>query len=256
MPKAFCYSIGNSLSESENAKDKEDRSGLYMIIFLTVLATIFIAEMGDKTQLLLVAMAGKYKISHILTGTWLATAILNLMAVAAGAALSNYLDMRFIKVAAALAFFWFAYSTIRSEEEVEEEKEVKHHFGPVIGIFISFFIGELGDKTQLSAITLAAAYTEQSLWNACYVFLGCTLGLILADLIGLIVGVVLKSRMPAGILNKISFVIFAFFGVASMREAFRLIFGAESGIAGILCVAVTAVFVLLCVVTMWRKRRS
>ena len=76
-----------------------------MIIFVTVLATIFIAEMGDKTQLLLVAMAGKYKISHILTGTWLATAVLNLLAVGVGAALGSYLDMRLIKLAAAFAFF-------------------------------------------------------------------------------------------------------------------------------------------------------
>ena len=52
-----------------------------MTIFFTVLFTIFIAEMGDKTQLLLVAMAGKYKISHILTGTWLATVLLNVLAV-------------------------------------------------------------------------------------------------------------------------------------------------------------------------------
>ena len=65
-----------------------------MIIFLTVLATIFIAEMGDKTQLLLVAMAGRYKVSHILAGTWLATAVLNLLAVGVGAALGSYLDMR------------------------------------------------------------------------------------------------------------------------------------------------------------------
>ncbi len=73
-----------------------------MMIFLTALATIFIAEMGDKTQLLLVAMAGKYKIPHILTGTWLATAVLNLLAVGLGAALGSYLDMRLIKAAAAI----------------------------------------------------------------------------------------------------------------------------------------------------------
>lgn len=227
-----------------------------MIIFLTVLATIFIAEMGDKTQLLLVAMAGKYKISHILTGTWLATAVLNLLAVGVGAALGSYLDMRIIKLAAAFAFFWFAYSTIRGEEDEEEENEVKHRFGPVIGIFISFFIGELGDKTQLSAITLAAAYTDQCFDNACYVFMGCTLGLILADLIGLIVGVVLKSKVSVGILNKLSFLIFAFFGVTSLREAFGLIFGAGSRLERVLCVAVTVVFAAICAVTVCRRRKT
>ena len=226
-----------------------------MIIFLTVLATIFIAEMGDKTQLLLVAMAGKYKISHILTGTWLATAVLNLLAVGVGAALGSYLDMRLIKLAAAFAFFWFAYSTIRGDEGEEEEKEVKHRFGPVVGIFLSFFIGELGDKTQLSAITLAAAYTDQNFSNACYVFAGCTLGLILADFIGLIVGVFLKSKMPAGILNKLSFAIFAFFGAASLREALGLIFGDGSRQSMALWVIGTAAFVAVCGLAVYRRGR-
>lgn len=223
-----------------------------MTIFLTVLFTIFIAEMGDKTQLLLVAMAGKYKVSHILTGTWLATVLLNVLAVGVGAALGSYLDMRIIKLAAGLAFFWFAYSTLKGEEE-EEEKEMKHKAGPILAIFGSFFIGELGDKTQLSAITLAANYTNHQLVSAFQVFLGCTLGLILADLIGLIVGVVLKSKMPTGILNAVSFGIFAVFGVISIREAMLLIFGAGiKAAAG--CLFITVVFAILCLYVFGKRR--
>ncbi len=224
-----------------------------MTIFLTVLLTIFIAEMGDKTQLLLVAMAGKYKVSHILTGTWLATILLNVLAVGVGAALGSYLDMRIIKLAAGLAFFWFAYSTLKGENEGEEEKEMKHKVGPVLAIFGSFFIGELGDKTQLSAITLAANYTNHHFMSAFQVFLGCTLGLILADLLGLIVGVVLKSKMPTGILNAISFGIFAVFGVVSIREAMLLIFGAGTGaVAGYLII--TVVFAVLCLYAFGKRR--
>lgn len=223
-----------------------------MVIFLTVLTTIFIAEMGDKTQLLLVAMAGKYKVRQILTGTWLATIVLNLLAVGVGAALGNYLDMRVIKTLAGLAFFWFAYGALAGEEEEEEEREMRHNLGPVIAIFCSFFIGELGDKTQLSGITLAANYTSHSVANAAAVFLGCTLGLILADLIGLIAGVALKSKVPTGVLNKLSFCIFAVFGVLSIREAAGLVFGAGSAAAVGSCAAVTAVFVFLC---LWGLRR-
>ena len=223
-----------------------------MTIFLTVLFTIFIAEMGDKTQLLLVAMAGKYKVSHILTGTWLATVLLNVLAVGVGAALGSYLDMRIIKLAAGLAFFWFAYSTLKGEEE-EEEKEMKHKAGPILAIFGSFFIGELGDKTQLSAITLAANYTNHQLVSAFQVFLGSTLGLILADLIGLIVGVVLKCKMPTGILNAVSFGIFAVFGVISIREAMLLIFGAGiKAVAG--CLFITVVFAILCLYIFGKRR--
>lgn len=227
-----------------------------MVIFLTVLATIFIAEMGDKTQLLLVAMAGKYKIPHILTGTWLATIVLNLLAVGLGAALGNYLDMRVIKTVAGIAFFWFAYGALRDEEEEEEEKEMKHNLGPVLAIFGSFFIGELGDKTQLSGITLAANYADHSVMNVVYVFLGCTLGLILADLIGLIVGVVLKSKVPTGILNKISFAIFAVFGVLSFREATALIFGAGSTAALGGWIAITAVFAICCLCGTYQERKK
>ena len=227
-----------------------------MIIFLTVLITIFVAEMGDKTQLLLVAMAGKYKIPHILTGTWLATIVLNILAVGVGAALSNYLDMRIIKLAAGLAFFWFAYAALKSDDEEEEQKEMKHHLGPVLAIFGSFFIGELGDKTQLSGITLAANYTNHSLMNAVFVFLGCTLGLILADLIGLIAGVFLKSKISAGILNILSFLIFAVFGVLSIREAAGLIFGAGSAAALIVCIVITAVFAIICGISVISKRHS
>lgn len=227
-----------------------------MLIFLTVLITIFVAEMGDKTQLLLVAMAGKYKIPHILTGTWLATVVLNLMAVGVGAALSNYLDMRVIKLVAGAAFFWFAYAIVKNDDEEEEQREMRHNVGPVFAIFCSFFIGELGDKTQLSAVTLAANYTNHSLMNAVYVFLGCTLGLILADLIGLIAGIVLKSKMPAGILNALSFVIFSIFGVLSIREAMGLIFGVGSigAIAG--CLVITAVFALICGICIFTKKQK
>lgn len=226
-----------------------------MAIFLTVLLTIFIAEMGDKTQLLLVAMAGKYKVSHILTGTWLATVLLNVMAVGVGAALSNYLDMRIIKLVAGIAFFWFAYSTIKGEDGEEEEKEMKHKFGPVFAIFGSFFIGELGDKTQLSGITLAANYTQHSLSNAFFVFLGCTVGLILADSIGLLVGLVLKSKMPTGILNTLSFAIFSVFGVISIREAMLLLFGAGGkAVAGYLII--TVVFAAFCLFAFFKRRAA
>lgn len=227
-----------------------------MLILLTVFMTIFIAEMGDKTQLLLVAMAGKYKIPHILTGTWLATVVLNLMAVGVGAALSNYLNMKIIKLVAGAAFFWFAYAALKSDDQDEEHKEMGRHLGPVFAIFGSFFIGELGDKTQLSAITLAANYTNHSLMNAVYVFLGCTLGLILADLIGLVAGVFLKSKIPAGILNLLSFFIFAVFGVLSIREAMGLIFGVGSAAALTGCIVITAFFAAICGITLISKRRA
>lgn len=218
---------------------------VFMTIFLIVLGTVFVAEMGDKTQLLLVAMAGKYRISQILTGTWLATLLLNFLAVFVGAALSRYLDMRIVRVIAAAAFFWFACSMLKENGSEEDDAPSRSRFGPVLAIFGSFFIGELGDKTQLSAVTLAASYTQHSAANAVAVFAGCTIGLILADLIGLLAGLFLKNKMPTGLLNKISFIIFAAFGVSNTRSAADLIFPSPfSARAATICVFL--LFCLLC----------
>lgn len=228
-----------------------------MGILPLVFATIFIAEMGDKTQLLLIAMTSKYKVRDILIGTWAATAVLNLLAVGVGAALSNYLDMRIIKSIAAAAFFWFAYSTLKGDEEEDEEEEMRGAGkAALIAIFSTFFIGELGDKTQLSGIALAAAYTNHSLVNAVYVFLGCTLGLIAADLLGLIVGLVFKSKMPKSLLNKISVAIFAVFGVLNAHEAGSYIFENNPSAALILTAVCTAVFICFCAVCLIRKKKA
>lgn len=230
-------------------------------IFIATLAAIFIAEMGDKTQLLLVAMASKYKVRDILIGTWAATIVLNLLAVAVGAALSKYLDMRIIKGIATLAFFYFSWSTLKdiNDDEEEEMKESKSRLA-IFAIFGAFFIGELGDKTQLSGITMAAAYTEGSIVNAIAVFAGCTLGLILADLIGLLAGLFLKSKMPTTALNIVSVLIFGVFGILNCFQASSQIFpmaGEEikNGVlnvsrnAFILGSAVTAAFCLLMGIT-------
>ena len=228
-----------------------------MNIFSLVFATIFIAEMGDKTQLLLIAMTSKYKVRDILIGTWAATAVLNLLAVGVGAALSSYLDMRIIKSIAAAAFFWFAYSTLKDDDSDEEEEEIKGAGkAALVAIFTTFFIGELGDKTQLSGIALAAAYTNHSFTNAVYVFLGCTLGLIAADLLGLIVGLVFKSKMPESLLNKISVAIFAVFGVLNAYEAGNYIFGEGSAYAVMLSAVCTVIFVCLCTVCLMHKRTA
>ncbi len=225
------------------------------MILLTVFLTIFIAEMGDKTQLLLVAMANKYKVSQILIGTWTATVVLNLLAVALGSALSQYIDLRIIKTIAGFAFLYFALSSVGGDDDDEEEENIgkASKFGPTLAIFGAFFLGELGDKTQLSAITMAANYTDHKLMNAVFVFLGCTLGLILADLLGLIVGLALKSKMPTKILNWVSFGIFTFFGILTLYQAFSMIF--KSGRTAPLSLSAVAA-VLFGLLTLFKQKQD
>lgn len=218
-------------------------------LFALVFVTVFIAEMGDKTQLLLVAMAGKYPVRKILAGTWLATLLLNILAVAVGAALGNLLDLRIVKAAAALAFFYFAWSGLHGEDGEEEAQTKSGRFGPIVAIFITFFLGELGDKTQLSAVTLAAAYTDGTLLAAAVICLGCTVGLIAADALGLIAGLLLKNNLPTGFLRYLTFTIFALFGVLQAKQALFLLLPDSPKTAWLLLGVIVAIFGALCMLT-------
>lgn len=128
-----------------------------MMLFFKVFFTEFIAEMGDKTQLMLIALTSKYKLRDIILGTAAAILVLNGLAVLAGGLVSEFIPDWLIKTAAALAFLYFAASTIAGDEDDEEEEggKSKIKFAP-LAVFCTFFLAELGDKTQLTAITFGA----------------------------------------------------------------------------------------------------
>lgn len=145
-----------------------------MLLFLKVFFTEFIAEMGDKTQLMLIALTSKYKLKDIILGTAAAILVLNGLAVLAGGLVSEFIPDWLIKMIAALAFLYFAASTIAGDDEEEEEEDnSKIKFAP-LAVFCTFFIAELGDKTQLTAITFGA---NEGMEAALIVWIGCSLGL-------------------------------------------------------------------------------
>ena len=139
-----------------------------MMLFFKVFFTEFIAEMGDKTQLMLIALTSKYKLRDIILGTAAAILVLNGLAVLAGGLVSEFIPDWLIKMIAALAFLYFAASTLAGDDDEEEEEggKSKIQFAP-LAVFCTFFVAELGDKTQLTAITFrcAAEYT-----GICYFF--------------------------------------------------------------------------------------
>ncbi|MBQ8845148.1 MAG: TMEM165/GDT1 family protein [Clostridia bacterium] len=189
-----------------------------MSIFLIVFLTIFIAEIGDKSLLILIAMSNNYKVKHILSGVIFAIILLNIIGVTLGTLLSNYIDFRIVKLLAGFMFLFFAVSLIFEGKEENNQKMYKK-FTPILSIFLAFFFSELGDKTQLSVVALSANYVSQFFSNnMLFVFLGCTFGLILADVIGIIVGLYLKRKVPTKTLNFISFLIFTIFGFITIFE--------------------------------------
>ena len=128
-----------------------------MLLFLKVFFTEFIAEMGDKTQLMLIALTSKYKLRDIILGTAAAILVLNGLAVLAGGLVSEFIPDWLIKTIAALAFLYFAASTIAGDDDDDEEEggKSKIKFAP-LAVSCTFFVAELGDKTQLTAITFGA----------------------------------------------------------------------------------------------------
>ena len=225
-----------------------------MLLFLKVFLTEFVAEMGDKTQLMLIALTSKYKLRDIIFGTAAAILVLNGLAVLAGGIVSEFIPDWVIKAVAALAFLYFAASTITGEDDEEEGAgKSKIKFAP-LAVFCTFFVAELGDKTQLTAITFGA---NEGMGAAFVVWIGCSLGLFAADILGMLVGYLLKSKTPDGLLNTLAFGIFSVFGVYTSYQGLKLI---KVNVCPIpvwpVLIAVMVVFGILCVCLFARREKK
>lgn len=226
-----------------------------MLLFLKVFFTEFIAEMGDKTQLMLIALTSKYKLRDIILGTAVAILVLNGLAVLAGGLVSEFIPDWLIKTIAALAFLYFAASTIAVDDDDEEEGSGKSKikFAP-LAVFCTFFIAELGDKTQLTAITFGA---NEGMSAALVVWIGCSLGLFAADILGMLVGYLLKSKTPDGLLNTLAFAIFSIFGVFTLYQGLKLIRASVCPIpVWPILIAATVVFIVICVCLFIRRKKK
>ena len=226
-----------------------------MLLFLKVFFTEFIAEMGDKTQLMLIALTSKYKLRDIILGTAAAILVLNGLAVLAGGLISEFIPDWLIKTIAALAFLYYAATTIAGDDDDEEEGSGKSKikFAP-LAVFCTFFIAELGDKTQLTAITFGA---NEGMSAALVVWIGCSLGLFAADILGMLVGYLLKSKTPDGLLNTLAFAIFSIFGVFTLYQGLKLIRASVCPIpVWPILIAATVVFIVICVCLFIRRKKK
>lgn len=216
-----------------------------LTLFITVFFSVFIAEMGDKTQLLLIALTSKYKIRDILTGTTLAILVLNAVAVLAGGLLNEFLNSHIwiIKLIASLAFFFFSVTSLKNDEDEEEAAGSKIKFAP-LAVFLIFFAAELGDKTQLTAITFGA--TNGLNINAVGIWLASSVALLLADVIGLCLGYFLHGKTPDRFFKLLAFAVFAVFGFVNLYSVLESLSLYKYMIPLISLVSVA--FVLICVI--------
>lgn len=171
---------------------------------------VVVAEMGDKTQLLAMAMASKYKASKVMLGVLVATILNHGLAVALGSYLNSVIPMDTVKIVAAIAFLAFGLWTLRGDK-IDEDETKKPKFGPVVTVAIAFFIAEMGDKTQLMTIAIAA---ESKL--PIFVLMGTTIGMLVADAIGILGGAWMNKHIPDIYIKWIAGLIFMFFGTMTL----------------------------------------
>jgi len=183
--------------------------------FLLSLGLVFAAEMGDKTQLVALAFATRYKTSIVLVGVFVATILVHLLSVFIGEAAGLFIPIFWIKLAAGIAFVIFGLWTIRGDELDDEDKLTESRWGPLLTVGITFFLAELGDKTMLMTVTIASQqHSFVGVW------LGSTVGMVLADGIAIVVGKILGKNLPEKAVKYGAAVVFFVSGIYILYEAF------------------------------------
>ena len=182
-----------------------------MTAFLLSMSFVVLAEMGDKTQLLAMAFATRYKATTVLWAVFWATLLNHLLAVVVGNYLTHFIPIQYIQIAAAVSFILFGLWTIRGDELNNEDK--RFSFSPFWTVAIAFFIAEMGDKTQLATIALAAKYQ-----SVIPVWLGTTTGMVIADAIGIVIGIVIGKKIPERAVKWFAAIIFILFGLIGLYQ--------------------------------------
>lgn len=185
-------------------------------VLFSTFGVIFLAELGDKTQLTAMALAARYPWQKAFAGIAAAFALLNVLAVAVGRLLFELVPLGWIKLFAAALFLFFAAATLRGAEDDDDELEgaKKKERGPFLTSFILILFAELGDKTQLVTASLAAQHARPV-----PVFIGSTLALWLVSLLGLLVGSQLSRLLSPRRLQLAAAVLFFAFGAAMAYQA-------------------------------------
>lgn len=218
---------------------------LYAFAVATILITL--AELGDKTQLLALGLATKYKAWQVLVGIFVATLAVHLFSTLAGGLIGNLIPTFWLSIISGLLFVGFGVWTLRGDEDTDADEIAKTaRFGPIVTTGIAFFLAELGDKTQIMTMTIAAdpaavlrtfgsvgpaigafladiglspesLTATQAFWG---VWMGSTLGMMIADGVAILVGSIMGKTLPERLITRVSGTIFILFGVFSIVSAF------------------------------------
>ncbi len=193
--------------------------------FVVSFLLIFVSELGDKTQLLVLSFSSKLKTKTILLGVGLGSLLSHGIAIIFGSFLGNIENLTFqyvLKIITYLSFILFGIITLLKSNNKDENSEnkknknLKNNFSYIFFIALTIAIGELGDKTFLASIGLGVEY---SLYKISLI-LGAIAGMIVSDLIAIIFGKTLSHKIPDNIMQKLSAILFLIFGFLGIFNFF------------------------------------
>ena len=183
--------------------------------FLEAFVMVFVGEMGDKSQFLALAFATCYPMSTVLGGVSLGIGLNHGIAIIAAVLIAGvFKDMTFLQIAAGFLFLFFGLSTLKADDEDEEEEVKTCTRGSMLTVATAFFVGELGDKTQLMAMTLAMNSERPAV-----IFLATVSSMILVSLLGIIVGRCVGKKIPRVLMSYLAAFLFLLFGTMKLYDA-------------------------------------
>ncbi len=185
--------------------------------FFEAFILVFLAEMGDKSQLLALTFATMYPLSTVMAGVAIGIALNHGLAIIFASILASYIDLKYIKLASAIIFIILGLSSLKLEFGEDEDEVKTRAFGPILTIAMTFFVGELGDKTQILAMTMGAKSSNKLL-----IFIATFSAMLLVSIIGIYVGRILKKKIPEVTLNFIASVFFLIFGLIALYSSFNV----------------------------------
>ncbi len=180
--------------------------------FLVSTGVVALAEIGDKTQLLAFILAARFKKPvPIILGILVATVVNHGLAGALGAWITSAISPGILRWVLGLSFIGMAVWTLIPDEIEDDETKIAGRFGVFGATLITFFLAEMGDKTQIATVAMAAHYA-----TPVTVVLGTTLGMLIADVPAVFIGDKLATKIPMKLVHGIAAAVFAILGVATL----------------------------------------
>lgn len=192
--------------------DKNPHPQEHVVSILAVsITTVALAEIGDKTQLLSLLLASRYrKPVPIILAIFLATIANHALAAWLGVVVADYLTPEVLKWVLVVSFILMA-GWILVPDKLDDDETISNR-GPFIASFIAFFIAEIGDKTQVATTVLGAKFHDGLL----LVIIGTTIGMLLANVPVVLLGKLSAERMPLGLIRRVTAALFAALALAAV----------------------------------------